>query len=83
MAGADRSQAANADLHATTGTPENNNGDASLAATFASVGAFAIAPSSKDAALVTTLNAGSSYSVWVRGADGGTGEALVEIYELP
>ena len=62
---------------------ESDNWDGSLAATFASVGAFPFAPNSKDAALVTTLNAGTSYSVWVRGVDGGTGEALVEIYELP
>ena len=62
---------------------ENDNWANALAATFASVGAFPFAPSSKDAALVATLNAGSSYSVQVKGADGGTGEALVEIYGLP
>jgi hypothetical protein len=62
---------------------ENDNWDSALAATFASVGAFAFAPGSKDAALVAILNAGSSYSVQVKGADGGVGEALVEIYELP
>ena len=34
------------------------------------------------AALLTTLPPGS-YSVQVKSADGGTGEALVEIYEVP
>ena len=62
---------------------ENDNWDSSFAPTFAGVGAFPLPTGSKDAALVVTLNAGNSYSVWVQGADGGTGEALVEIYELP
>jgi hypothetical protein len=56
--------------------------DSSLAATFASVGAFPLDSGSKDAALVVTLTPGS-YTVQVKGADGGTGEALVEIYEVP
>ena len=46
------------------------------------VGAFALDAGSKDAALLTTLAPGS-YTVQVKGADGGTGEALVEIYEVP
>ena len=62
---------------------ENDTWDNSLSAVFVSVGAFPFAPNSKDAALVVTLNAGNGYSVQVKGADGGTGEALVEIYELP
>lgn len=62
---------------------ENDNWENSLVPTFASVGAFPLAPGSKDAALIATLSAGSSYSAQVKGADGGTGEALVEIYELP
>ena len=61
---------------------ENDNWDVSLAATFVSVGAFALDPGSRDAALIAVLPPGS-YTVQVRGADGGTGEALVEIYELP
>jgi hypothetical protein len=61
---------------------ENDNWAATLAPTFAAVGAFDLAAGSRDAALVTTLNPGS-YTVQVRGADGGTGEALVEIYEVP
>ena len=61
---------------------ENDNWAASLAPTFGAVGAFGLTVGSRDAALLTTLPPGS-YSVQVRGADGGTGEALVEIYEVP
>jgi hypothetical protein len=46
---------------------ENDNWDASLATTFLAVGAFQL----------------RSYTVQAKGADGGTGEALIEIYELP
>lgn len=60
----------------------NDNWDGALAATFAAVGAFGLPVSSKDAALLVSLKAGSSYTVIVSGADGGVGEALVEIYEL-
>jgi hypothetical protein len=61
---------------------ENDNWAAGIAPTFANVGAFALTAGSRDAALLTTLPAGS-YTVQVRGADDGTGEALVEIYEVP
>ena len=30
-----------------------------------------------------TLNAGAAYTVWLSGAGGGVGEALLEIYEMP
>lgn len=60
---------------------ENDNWPGDLATTFASVGAFALNPGSPDAALIATLPPGS-YTAQVRGADGGTGEALIEIYEL-
>jgi hypothetical protein len=61
----------------------NDNWDPSLATTFSSVGAFALPTGSRDAALVTSLRAGASYTVVVSGGNNGTGEALVEIYELP
>lgn len=61
---------------------ENDNWSASLASTFAAVAAFPLETGSRDAALLTTLLPGT-YSVQIRGADGGTGEALVEIYEVP
>ena len=62
---------------------ENDNWDATLSSTFASAGAFALTPGGKDAALIVTLPAGATYTVQVRGADGGTGEGLIEVYELP
>jgi hypothetical protein len=61
---------------------ENDNWAPGLASTFSAVGAFALDAGSRDAALLTTLAPGS-YTVQVRGAGGGTGEALIEIYEVP
>jgi hypothetical protein len=62
---------------------ENDNWAAVLAPTFGSVAAFALPPGSRDAALVLTLAAGRSYTAQISGVNGGTGEALVEVYELP
>ncbi len=61
---------------------ENDNWASTLAATFSSVGAFLLTQGSKDAAITISLPAGG-YTVQVSGVDGGVGEALVEIYELP
>jgi len=61
---------------------ENDNWSSGLAATFDLVGAFQLDPGSKDAALLTSLPPGS-YTVQVRGAAAGTGEGLIEIYEVP
>ena len=61
---------------------ENDTAAASLAAVAARVGAFAFVPDGKDAALLVTLPAGG-YTVQVSGADGGTGLAIVEVYEVP
>lgn len=60
----------------------NDNWDASLGAVGRSAGGFDLLPASRDAALLVTLRPGA-YTAQVRGADGGTGEALVELYELP
>lgn len=60
---------------------ENDDWAASLAPVFAGAGAFALVNGSFDAALAASLAPGS-YTVQVRGVDGGSGEALVEIYEL-
>ena len=49
----------------------------------AASGAFAFAAGSRDAALVTTLPAGASYTVQVSGKAGTTGTVLVEFYLLP
>jgi hypothetical protein len=45
-------------------------------------GAFRLQPGSADSAIVLTLAPGS-YTIQVAGADGGTGEALVEVYVIP
>ncbi|MSU48876.1 MAG: hypothetical protein EXS37_07285 [Opitutus sp.] len=65
-----------------TKVTENDNWTPTLAATFSAVGAFGLPAGSRDAALLTTLAPGT-YSVQVSGVGGGTGEALVEIYEVP
>jgi N-acetylmuramoyl-L-alanine amidase len=62
---------------------ENDNWDTTLATAFAAAGAFALAPGSRDAALVLELAAGRGYTVQVSGVGSTTGEALVEVYELP
>jgi len=66
----------------TTKIAENDTWSSSLSGIFSSVGAFGLTAGSKDAALVVSLPAGG-YTVQVSGADGGVGEAIVEIYELP
>ena len=58
-----------------------NSNVASLNAAFTQSGAFAFAPGSKDAALITDLAPGS-YSIQVSGADNSTGLALVEVYDI-
>jgi hypothetical protein len=61
---------------------ENDNWPASISGTFGAVGAFGLAAGSRDAALLVTLMPGA-YSAQVSGVGGGTGEALVEVYEVP
>lgn len=60
---------------------ENDDWSPSLAAAFGRVGAFPLVAGSYDAALTLTLQPGA-YTVQISGVNGGTGEALVEIYEL-
>ena len=62
---------------------ENDNWSAALATTFSAVSAFALPTGSKDSAMLATLTAGKSYTVQVSGVGSTTGEALVEIYEVP
>lgn len=65
---------------------ENDTYAASLATVFPSVGAFGWVAGAKDAALIVSLPAspgGAGYTVTVSGSDGGTGVAIVEVYELP
>ena len=59
------------------GTAANATQVASVAAT---LGGFALPTGSKDAALFTTLGTGA-YTVQLSGGDGGTGVALVELYD--
>jgi sugar lactone lactonase YvrE len=58
------------------------NNSAALSAIFSQVSAFALNPGSNDAAMVMTLAPGG-YTVQVTGANGSSGVALVEIYEVP
>ncbi len=62
---------------------ENDNWDPNLAPVFAQAGAFALPAGSRDAAVVLTLPAGRSYTAQVSGVGPATGEALVEVYEVP
>ena len=55
---------------------------ADIAATAIRVGAFPFANSSKDAAVLVTLQPGN-YTALVSGANGTIGVALVEVYEIP
>ncbi len=61
---------------------ENDDWAAAAGAVFSRVGAFPLPTGSRDAALLTTLPAGG-YTVQVTGVGNTTGEALVEVYELP
>jgi hypothetical protein len=61
---------------------ENDTWASTLATTFSSVGAFPLVAGSKDAAVIVNLPPGG-YTVQVSGADGGTGLAIIELYELP
>lgn len=56
------------------------NGD--LAGAAALVGAFALPDGSADSAMILALDPGA-YTFQVSGVNGGTGEALVEVYVLP
>lgn len=62
---------------------ENDDWAVSLAPTFSAVGAFGLAEGSRDSAILVTLMPGFSYSAQVSGVANGTGEALVEVYEVP
>ena len=56
-------------------------GDATIAAAFAPVGAFALNSAHQDSVLLVTLAPGN-YTAQVSGLNGGTGIALCEIYEV-
>jgi subtilisin-like proprotein convertase family protein len=60
---------------------ENDDWAPSLSAAFSKVGAFPLPAQSLDAALTLTLQP-NAYTVHVKGLDGGSGEAIIEIYDL-
>ena len=62
---------------------ENDNWEPALATIFGAVGAFPFAAGSRDSAVLITLSAGRGYTAQVSGVSGGTGEALIEVYEVP
>lgn len=65
------------------GTNAGWNGDAQIAATATSAGAFSWGTSaSADSALLVTLPPGA-YTAQISGASGDTGVSLVEVYEVP
>ncbi len=63
-------------------TNDNWNGDPAVVAAAGHVGAFALDPASRDAALLLTLPPGG-YTANVTGFAGAAGVALVEVYEVP
>jgi hypothetical protein len=62
---------------------ENDDWDSRAIAASAAVGAPPLASGSRDAALVITVAAGTSFSAVVTSADGTVGVAVLEIYEVP
>jgi len=66
----------------TTSLSGNDNWRGTDATAIAATGAFALGSNSKDAALLTSLSAGS-YTAPVTATDGGNGIALLEVYEAP
>ncbi len=71
------------EIYDSTGTKiaENDNWSATLTSVFTQVGAFALTAGSKDAALQISLPPGA-YTAQVSGINSGTGDALVEVYEV-
>lgn len=61
---------------------ENDSWNALLQPIARSVGAFDLTPGSRDAGLVLTLAPGA-YTAQISGIGGTTGEAIVEVYEVP
>ena len=64
----------------TLGSNDNWGGDSALSTAFATLGAFSLSASSKDAALLTPLSAGA-YTMHVNPSDATPGAALAEVYD--
>ena len=71
-------------LNGSTVISQNDDwgGDPAIAAVSSSVGAFALPADSKDACILITLAPGN-YTAQVRGKNGSTGIAIVEVYDAP
>ncbi len=62
---------------------DNWGGDPQVNAAFTSVGAFGFSnPASKDAVIIATLAPGN-YTAVVKGVNGSSGIAIVEVYDVP
>ncbi len=61
----------------------NDDWESTLEDGFAAAGAAALAPGSRDAALVVTLAGEARCTLTVRSADDTSGEVLLEVFELP
>ncbi len=68
-------------IAANEGWDRGINNAAQIATLTAGVGAFPLPPGSLDSAVLLTLGAGS-YTATVRGVNGTTGEALMEVYDV-
>jgi hypothetical protein len=66
----------------TVGANDTPASAAQITAADTAAGAFPLAAGSTDSAVIVTLNPGQ-YTAIVSGANGGTGNAIVEVYELP
>jgi hypothetical protein len=64
------------------GSNDNWSGTLELITAFTEVGAFALPLTSRDAAVIATLEPGN-YTVRVEGVNDALGMALIEVYELP
>ena len=63
---------------------ENDNWSASLASAYATTGGgLPLIAGSKDAAVLITVAAPGLYSAVISSADGGSGDAMIEVYEVP
>lgn len=70
------------DVIATNAGWSNNSDAATIASDSAKAGAFSLPSGSADCALLLNLSPGS-YTAVVSGANGGSGIALVEVYQVP
>ena len=61
---------------------ENDNFSGAVDTLARTLGGFGFVPGARDAAILVSLPAGG-YTVQVSGINNGTGEAIIEVYEVP